>query len=239
MHEYIAHDSYKSRTAGLAERPMKSIQSWKKPKIDPGETQKEIVANLDKAAAKSFDEDVRTAALSYAPQQRDVVKSESSFSFGDVVDVVNPLHHLPIVGMVYRGLTNDEIHPMSQIVGGALYGGPIGAMTGTVNAVSKVQTGKDMADHALDFTGVKSFEKTERTISYQQPTRSNLSDTTLALADLSQPDTWAIQEEAPLMSSAKPKQREVQVPNMSVAKEPITQMTLSPMPKALEVNQSI
>lgn len=51
---------------------------------------------------------------------------EDGFGFDDVIDVVNPLQHIPIVSTVYRWLTGDEISPAAQLAGGALFGGAIG-----------------------------------------------------------------------------------------------------------------
>jgi len=48
-------------------------------------------------------------------------------SFKDVLDLVNPLQHIPIVGNIYRELTGDALAPGIRIAGGALFGGPIGA----------------------------------------------------------------------------------------------------------------
>ena len=45
--------------------------------------------------------------------------------------VLNPLQHLPVVGMIYRAATGDEIPPAAKIAGSALFGGPIGVI-GTV-----------------------------------------------------------------------------------------------------------
>ena len=124
--------------------------------------QKTILANLEKAAdgkVGTFDVELTTSmAYAQANEQIDYNANEKpeGYQFGDVVDVVNPLHHLPIVGMVYRGLSGDAIHPMSQIIGGAIYGGPVGAVTGTANAISQIQTGKDLGDHALSLVGLGS-----------------------------------------------------------------------------------
>jgi hypothetical protein len=51
---------------------------------------------------------------------------KDGFNVGDVIDVINPLQHIPIVNLVYRWLTGDEISPASELAGGFLYGGPIG-----------------------------------------------------------------------------------------------------------------
>ena len=48
-------------------------------------------------------------------------------TFGDVLDLVNPLQHLPGISTVYRRLTGDVISPAMRLAGGALFGGPLGA----------------------------------------------------------------------------------------------------------------
>jgi hypothetical protein len=49
-----------------------------------------------------------------------------SISFWDVVDIINPLQHIPIINLLYRELTGDEINGAAQIAGGGLYGGLVG-----------------------------------------------------------------------------------------------------------------
>ena len=88
----------------------------------------------------------RAAEISYdAP--------DDGFSFGDVIDMINPLHHLPVIGTLYRKLTGDTIKPVSDIIGGAIFGGPVGAVGSTVNAVVRSTTGKDIAENAFALAG--------------------------------------------------------------------------------------
>jgi hypothetical protein len=70
-------------------------------------------------------------------------------NFGDVIDVINPLQHIPLVNLAYRSISGDTIGAIGQIIGGALYGGPIGAVSGTVNAIVQETTGKDIAGNVL------------------------------------------------------------------------------------------
>ena len=74
----------------------------------------------------------------------------AEFTFLDLVDVVNPLQHIPVVNMVYREVTGDTIKGPAMIVGGFLYGGPLGMGAGMVNAVALEATGGTLTDHALD-----------------------------------------------------------------------------------------
>lgn len=56
------------------------------------------------------------------------VQETDGLGFGDFVDLINPLHHIPLVGTLYRALTGDEIKPAVQVAGGLLYG----VLTGSV-----------------------------------------------------------------------------------------------------------
>ena len=80
----------------------------------------------------------------------------NSNMFFNMIDIVNPLQHIPVVSALYRNVTGDEINPVARIAGGGLYGGAIGAASATANAMIEVQTGKDIGDHVLNaFAGDK------------------------------------------------------------------------------------
>ena len=69
--------------------------------------------------------------------------------FGDFVDMVNPLHHIPLVGNIYRHVTGDEIKPPARILGGGIFGGPIGMASAMANAVVEDQTGADIGGNMI------------------------------------------------------------------------------------------
>lgn len=79
---------------------------------------------------------------------------DDGLSFGDLLDVVNPLQHIPLVGAIYRRLTGDDLSPASRVAGGALFGGPIGALLGAVNAVIEQATGHELGEQMLASLGV-------------------------------------------------------------------------------------
>ncbi len=58
------------------------------------------------------------------------------FNFKDVLDLINPLHHIPIVGAVYRSLSNDKIAPAIKLAGGALFGGAAGAGLAAIGLIA-------------------------------------------------------------------------------------------------------
>ena len=76
---------------------------------------------------------------------------EDGFSFGDLVDLINPLQHIPGVATLYREFTGDQIAPGARLLGGTLFGGIGGAVSALVNVVVEDATGKDVGEHIVAF----------------------------------------------------------------------------------------
>ena len=72
---------------------------------------------------------------------------QESFGFRDVLDIINPLQHIPIVATIYRNMTGDKLGMAPRVIGGALWGRIGGFVSGIVNAVVSWFTGKDVGDH--------------------------------------------------------------------------------------------
>jgi hypothetical protein len=73
----------------------------------------------------------------------------AKFSFEDLLDVLNPLQHIPIVSSIYRELTGDTIRAPARIFGGALFAGPVGAAASFVDAIIDETTGRDTGGHVF------------------------------------------------------------------------------------------
>lgn len=69
--------------------------------------------------------------------------------FHRLLDVVNPLQHLPVVGTIYRAATGEHIGPLEKIAGDALYGGLWGAATSVADVAFESVTGKSVEDTVL------------------------------------------------------------------------------------------
>ena len=79
---------------------------------------------------------------------------KDGFSFGDILDVVNPLQHIPVVSTLYRNITGDEIAQAPRVLGGALFGGPVGLVAALANSIFEAETGSDIGQTASEmFTG--------------------------------------------------------------------------------------
>jgi len=103
-------------------------------------------------------------AISYAagsaPAQASAVAATGAdaFSFKDLLDIVNPLQHLPVVSTLYRALSGDTIKVGPKIAGDTLYGGLIGFASSMADTVFTKITGKSVGDTVLswaeDLTGL-------------------------------------------------------------------------------------
>jgi len=73
---------------------------------------------------------------------------EEDITFGDAVDIINPLQHIPIVSTTYRLATNDDAGMGSRPLGGALFGGPLGILITGLTAIFEEVSGGAVEEHA-------------------------------------------------------------------------------------------
>ena len=71
---------------------------------------------------------------------------EYELSWGDLLDIVNPLQHIPIVSSLYRALTGDAISGTARVIGSTLFGGPLGMVAGAANAIMAEASGAGLGD---------------------------------------------------------------------------------------------
>ncbi len=72
---------------------------------------------------------------------------DDGLTFGDMLDVINPLQHIPVISTIYRSLTGDELSPAARIAGGALFGGPVGFIASAANSAVLAFSGRDIGDN--------------------------------------------------------------------------------------------
>ncbi len=111
---------------------------------------------------------------------------EQEFGFADLIDMINPLQHIPIVNNLYRGLTHDEIKPAGRIIGGALFGGPAGFVGGLANVILEKETGRDITGNAMALITRGEMPK----LVHNAPT-ADLPGTVISFANLSYAETPA------------------------------------------------
>jgi hypothetical protein len=90
------------------------------------------------------------------PAQAQVPPSAKSddgwdFSFKNLLDVINPLQHIPVISTIYRKLTGDIPATPEKIAGDTLYGGVVGFLSSIADTAYEALTGKDFGDSVLAF----------------------------------------------------------------------------------------
>ena len=72
---------------------------------------------------------------------------DGKFGWDDFVDLINPLQHIPLVNVVYRALTGDEINGAARLVDFAF--GPLAGVSTAVDLAFRDVAGGSMADTAV------------------------------------------------------------------------------------------
>ena len=76
---------------------------------------------------------------------------KDGFTFFDFLDVINHLQHLPVVSTLYREWSGDTIDPGAKMVGGTLFGGPIGLVGWIANNLTEAVSGMDIGENVVAF----------------------------------------------------------------------------------------
>ncbi|MDJ0609861.1 MAG: hypothetical protein QNJ67_12860 [Kiloniellales bacterium] len=71
---------------------------------------------------------------------------DAELRFEDLVDLINPLHHLPFVGSFYRSVSGDEITAAARIMGAMIYAGPLGFVFATADSLFAEISGRPLGD---------------------------------------------------------------------------------------------
>jgi hypothetical protein len=101
------------------------------------------------ASIAAFQPSTNAPAASGSFAAADASDDDSDFSFHDLISIINPLQHIPVVSTIYRAVTGDTIKPLERIAGDTLYGGTWGLVSSMANLAFKDLTGKDFGDTAL------------------------------------------------------------------------------------------
>ncbi|MGN6515095.1 MAG: hypothetical protein ACTHLR_04555 [Rhizomicrobium sp.] len=87
----------------------------------------------------------------------------------DLLDVVNPLQHLPVVSTIYRAVTGDKIGDVEKVAGDTLYGGPIGLVSSLADVAFEKITGKDFGDTVMAFVGIGGHDDNNTALAANTP----------------------------------------------------------------------
>ncbi|OYQ35963.1 hypothetical protein CHU95_06830 [Niveispirillum lacus] len=127
-----------------------------------------------------------TAVEKPSGAESDKVEKGEGMSFWDVLDVVNPLQHIPGVNKIYQAITGDTIRTPAKVAGAALFFGPIGMAVASADAILEKETGKDATDHVASLLGLKKDSPAAApaedpfTVTAPRPARTASADTDMA-----------------------------------------------------------
>lgn len=74
--------------------------------------------------------------------------ADGKFGFDDLLDIVNPLQHIPLVNIAYRALTGDTIDGAAQLFG-AIPFGPLSVASNMADLAFRSETGAGLAENGL------------------------------------------------------------------------------------------
>ena len=95
---------------------------------------------------------------------------DGSFGFRDLLDIVNPLQHIPVVSAIYHRLTGDVPGNVAELAGDTLFGGPIGLGAGLFSIAFKEEAGADPGEMVLALlTGGGTADVTAASIAAASP----------------------------------------------------------------------
>jgi hypothetical protein len=103
-------------------------------------------------------------------------------SFKDVLDIINPLQHIPIINTIYRHLTGDEEGAVADVAGGALYAGPVGLIGSMIDLAVKADSGRSIGDNILHWLGMDDDEDAGKTQAAQAQQAQQAQQTAVAVA---------------------------------------------------------
>jgi hypothetical protein len=109
--------------------------------------------HMDHVRAKS--QNIQAASMDNAKAADKPAETSEGMSFWDVLDVVNPLQHIPGVNKVYQAITGDTIRTPAKVAGAALFFGPVGLALAGADAVLEKETGKDAMGHVASALGLE------------------------------------------------------------------------------------
>jgi hypothetical protein len=114
---------------------------------NPNRTFAQVAAQVSTGSPRDINASASKPTKVEKPEKSFSLWENSKIGFGDLVDIINPLQHIPIIATIYRNRTGDTLGFASRVIGGALWGRIGGFVTGAINGVVDWMTGKDIGDH--------------------------------------------------------------------------------------------
>jgi hypothetical protein len=122
------------------------------------------------------------SGLSYTPSRavrKPDVAEAAELSALDVLDLINPLQHIPFVSALYREVTGDTIRPDVKLAGSTVLGGVFGFVSTLADVIFEQETGKDIG--ATVFAALEGEEDAAKEQALAQNTEAETRNSVTAL----------------------------------------------------------
>ncbi|PWC81297.1 hypothetical protein TSH100_27415 [Azospirillum sp. TSH100] len=106
-----------------------------------------------------------TAQRKASAEPEETLADRMSVGFDDLLDAVNPLQQLPVVGSVYREATGEDISIPARLAGGFLFGG----LPGLIGSAAMVAFEEITGDSVLGHIGSLLEDGTETAVAEGAP----------------------------------------------------------------------
>ena len=137
--------------------------------------------SVDQAATTPIQSSAQVTVTAHAPIKA-FSDGDEGPSFKDVLDIINPLQHIPIINTIYRHLTGDEEGAVADVAGGALYAGPVGLVGSMIDLAVKGESGRSIGDNILHWLGFDDDEDEAKTQTAQTQQAQQAQQTAAAVA---------------------------------------------------------
>lgn len=115
-----------------------------------------------------------------------IPESPAESAIGALIDIVNPLQHIPFVSTLYRAVTGDTISAGAKIIGGGIFGGIGGVVSSMADTAFEAATGNSFGDTVMtlaeDATDAMALPGSSATVSF--PALASDNGTALAEVNL-------------------------------------------------------
>jgi hypothetical protein len=113
-------------------------------------------SNYWAAHLKSIKPQTQSAATASTDTDKPLITTgaDGKSFFQNVLDILNPLEHLPVVSTIYHAITGNQSGDLEKVAGDTLYGGPIGLVSSLADLAFEKITGKDFGDTMLSMVGL-------------------------------------------------------------------------------------
>lgn len=153
--------------------------------------------------------------------------------FDDLIDVVNPLQHVPVVSHFYRAVTGDTLSAGAQVIGGGVFGGVLGAASSATTAIIEGINGESILDTAFGlFEGEEGASQTYSLYAPESATALR-ADNGEALVSLI--ESGAFTHAAPVVATPVDRQEQASL-DLRQARDPVLGLTDQNKQQQLQAN---